>query len=199
MKGDKMRDICVDFETTNTDANHGAILQIGAVRFDLFSGEIGDVFKLSLKVPHNRYWSEGTRAFWNQRADLYKEITSEPVEPREGFIKFVEWVNKSPDPHFWAKPVTFDFNWVQSYCDQYDIKMPFAFWKARDIRSFMLGVYAPRPLPKMSMKVDLVEHDALNDALSEAKWAIDTYKEKVKYEQRTEERIQSQFYAGLHS
>ena len=173
-----MRDICVDVETTSTDPYHGAILQIGAVKFDLFSGKIGDVFSVSLKIPNNRYWSQDTKAFWAKRLDLFNEITSKAVEPAEGFKSFIEWVSTTPDPHFWAKPITFDYNWIQSYCDQYDFKMPFAFWKARDLRSFMLGVYAPRPLPKPTMKNDLVEHDALADALNEAMWAIDVYKQK---------------------
>ena len=58
-----MRDICVDVETTSTDPYHGAILQIGAVKFDLFSGKIGDVFSVALKIPNNRYWSPDTKAF----------------------------------------------------------------------------------------------------------------------------------------
>ena len=56
--------------------------------------------------------------------------------------------------------------------------MRFAFWKARDLRSFMLGVYAPRPLPKPKMKNELTEHDALADAINEAMWAIEVYKQK---------------------
>ena len=174
-----MRDICIDLETTSTDPYHGAILQIGAVKFDLFTGEIGDTFQVSLKIPHNRYWSEDTRQFWAKNLDLYNHITQNAMEPKEGFIKFVEWVKQTHSPHFWAKPITFDFNWIQSYCDQYDIKIPFEFWKARDLRSFMLGVFAPDPLPRVKMKPGLTEHDALQDALSEAMWAIDTYKWKV--------------------
>lgn len=171
-----MRDICVDLETTNTDPHHGAILQIGAVKFDLFTGEMGETFMVSLKIPRNRYWSEGTRSFWGERLPLFNSIIENAKEPKEGFTEFLDWINTTPDPHFWAKPITFDFNWVQSYCDQYDLKNPFAFWKARDLRSFMLGVYAPDPLPKVTMKAGLIEHDALSDAINEASWAIDTYR-----------------------
>lgn len=172
-----MRDICVDLETISTDPYHGAIVQIGAVKFDLFTGEVGETFSVALKIPKNRFWSEGTRSFWGERLQLFNSITENAVEPKEGFTSFIEWVQKTPDPHFWAKPITFDFNWIQSYCDQYDIQIPFAFWKARDLRSFMLGVYAPEPLPRITMKGSLVEHDALSDALSEAMWAIETYRE----------------------
>ena len=103
-----MRDICVDLEATSTDPYHGAIVQIGAVKFDLFTGEIGETFNVSLKIPKNRFWGEGTRSFWGEHLQLFNSITENAVEPKEGFASFIEWVHKTPDPHFWANPITFD-------------------------------------------------------------------------------------------
>lgn len=168
----------IDLETCGTNPNTAAIFQIGAVKFDLVTGEIGETFKISLKKPNNRYWSEDTRQFWASRLSLFNEIVAGEVDAREGLQKFIDWVNKDMiNPRAWSKPLSFDLPFLASYCEQYDIPFPFNHWEQRDLRSFMMGVYGEN-LPKLTMREGLTEHDALSDALNQALWAIDTYKKR---------------------
>lgn len=172
-------DIFVDLETSGVNSNDAGIFQIGAVKFNLFTGEVGETFKVSLKLPKNRYWEEGTRQFWASRYTLYNDIIKESVESEEGFKSFINWVNKENNENIraWSKPLSFDLPFIASYCEQYNVANPFKHWLHRDLRSFMMGVYG-EDMPKVTMKQGLVEHDALADALNETLWAIETWKVK---------------------
>lgn len=172
-------DVFLDLETTSCCPQAGAIFQIGAVKFNLFTGEVGETFKVSLKLPKNRYWEESTRQFWASRYSLYNEIIKDSVEPEEGFKSFINWINKEGNENIraWSKPLSFDLPFIASYCEQYDINNPFKHWHHRDLRSFMMGIYG-EDMPKITMKNGLVEHDALADALNETLWAIDAWKYK---------------------
>ena len=81
-------DIFLDIESTGTNPNTSAIFQIGAVKFNLTSCEIGETFKISLKMPKNRYWQEDTRSFWSTRLSLFNSIVKDEVDTEQGFRKF---------------------------------------------------------------------------------------------------------------
>lgn len=171
-------DCFLDIETTGVNPNTAAIFQIGAVKFNLFTGEIGETFKISLKMPKNRYWQEDTRCFWSSRLALFNDIVKDEVDTEEGFKKFIDWVNKDTlNVRAWSKPLSFDLPFIASYCEQYNVTNPFNHWEHRDLRSFMTGIYGEN-LPKITMKEGLTEHDALADALNETLWAIDTWKRR---------------------
>lgn len=173
-----MRDLMIDLETTGCNPNTAAIIQIGAVKFDLISGTVGDSFKISLKMPKNRYWQEDTRKFWSSRFSLFNEIVKDETDTKEGLEKFIDWVNSDTiNPRAWSKPLSFDLPFIASYCEQYDIHNPFNHWEQRDVRSFLMAIYGEN-VPKLEMKNGLVEHDALADALNQTLWVIDSWKNR---------------------
>lgn len=169
-------DCFIDLETSGVNPNTAAIVQIGAVKFNFNTCEIGETFKIALKMPKNRYWQEDTRRFWSSHLALFNEIVKDEVETEEGFKQFINWVNKDMlNPRAWSKPLSFDLPFIASYCEQYNITNPFNHWEHRDLRSFMMAYYGEN-LPKLTMKEGLVEHDALADAMNETLWLIDTRK-----------------------
>lgn len=171
-------DVMIDLESSGCDPNTGAIIEIGAVKFNLFECKIGESFKISLKMPGNRYWDEDTRKFWSARLPLFNEIVKDEVDTYEGFKQFIDWVNKDTiSPRGWSKPLSFDLPFIASYCRQYEIINPFKHWEQRDVRSFMTGIYGEK-LPKLEMRDGLVEHDALADALNQTLWVVDTWKNR---------------------
>lgn len=42
-----MRDVMIDIEVSACNPNVGGIFQIGAVKFDLASGQVGETFKIA--------------------------------------------------------------------------------------------------------------------------------------------------------
>lgn len=62
----------LDIETTGIDPAHSHIIQIAAVRFNLETKEIDvdNMFDMSLMMMSaNRFWDEGTRAWWGRQKD----------------------------------------------------------------------------------------------------------------------------------
>src|SRR5690348_14707385 len=66
-----MTDMMVDLETTGTSARSG-IIQIGAIKFNPYSREIGGVFDRCPTLLPFRLWDDDTREFWQvKHKDIY--------------------------------------------------------------------------------------------------------------------------------
>ena len=76
-----MINLMVDIETTGLDPTKNAIIQIGALPFDLnilAKGRKG--FKMSLTIPSDRKWNNATKKWWKEtNLELLNEITKNPT------------------------------------------------------------------------------------------------------------------------
>lgn len=141
--GAPMFDYMIDVETTGTNPEENAIIQIAAVRFNRHTKEIDhDFFDRALMVPTGRYWAEDTRDWWMGQPEVLQGILSRAEPPEIVIRAFWEWVAKGSSvmPRaFWAKPTTFDYNFIASYFRQYGLMQPFHFREAIDLNSYLLG------------------------------------------------------------
>jgi hypothetical protein len=137
-------DIMIDTETTGTVPEHCAMFQLVGVKFNLLTREVSpDVFDEALGFAPNRYWQEGGRSFWQKMPNEYKEFVARAKDPGKVMQEFVAWVGKDqPDGgyRFWSKPLSFDWPFVEGYCRQYGIEMPFFYRVARDVNSYVSGL-----------------------------------------------------------
>ena len=159
-------DIMVDLETTGTDIRSAGIIQLSAVMFNLEKCEIGPEFDRCCFLNNQVCWETGTYEWWNRdpkRATILKEIESRAEEPYQIINDFVRWnrVN-GPCKHFWSKPSHFDYTLLDKYFRIYNYKNPFSYWKARDMRSYILGLVFPEELPNLKLESDNA-HNALAD------------------------------------
>jgi hypothetical protein len=138
---DLMTDVMLDIETTGTDAGNNAIIQIGAVKFNFDTEAIGGVFDRCLAIAPRRYWDEGTRTWWRgQNQGVFNDIIARMEEPEPVLRDLIAWANEGAAPlglRMWAKPISFDFGFVQSYMNQYGLPMPFHYRHARDLNTFI--------------------------------------------------------------
>lgn len=142
--GAPMFDYMIDLETTGTNAEETAIIQLAAVRFNRITKEIDHKwFDRCMVVPPGRYWDEDTREWWlNTNPKLLAEILQRGEDTATVMKAFVDWVNagSSIQPKvFWAKPLTFDFVFIASYLRQFGHFQPFSFREAVDLNSYLLG------------------------------------------------------------
>jgi DNA polymerase III epsilon subunit-like protein len=167
-------DIMVDLETTGTNPAYNQILQLAAVKFNLETREVGtDLFDRALLPAPNRFWQEDTRDFWSKLPTVYSSIVQRAEDPKEVLVDFYDWVAKDqPDIEggyrFWAKPITFDWNFVASYYAQYGLPLPFHYRYARDVNSYAAGLRgAPAHVSLDNIVSDFtgVEHNAKWDCL----------------------------------
>jgi len=167
------RDCMVDIETTGLSPDRSAMIQIAAVRFDLQTRDVDtNFFYRALAIPPWRFWDEGTWDWWNKdKADVLRGIIARMEDPKQVISEFSEWVapGGAPGPRFWSKPSHFDFQFIGSYCRDFDVLMPFNFRKAIDMRSFMQGMAYPEAGDDPQIPFSGTAHDALHDALHQIK------------------------------
>ena len=163
--------VSCDIETTGTNPDQNAIIQIGAVRFDPRTGEIDhNVFNRCLRIPENRYWEESTREWWlTNPPHILESIFRRMEDPQKIMVEFLTWIRRDlrNTPVLVAKPVSFEHPFMESYCRQFELPKPWKYWEALDLRSFCHGRgmrYLDQELP-----FDGDQHDALDDAFHQAK------------------------------
>jgi DNA polymerase III alpha subunit (gram-positive type) len=158
-------DVMIDLETTGLAPNNSAIIQIGAVRFNLKERTIGDMFNQSMTIPYGRFWDEGTRNWWAQRGQVYQDIMSVARPPAMVMTQFAQWCEPINSMRFWAKPLSFDFPFLQSYFTQFDLQFPFDFRQANDMNTFIRSLYFPEPMPQLDVPFQGDAHNALMDSI----------------------------------
>lgn len=167
-------DVMVDIETTSLDPHHGAILQIAAVKFNLKELTINadDVFYKSLAIPHNRFWSADTLAWWQKdKLDILTDIYSRQQPPETVMEELEKFSFPIQSLRFWSKPSHFDFTYIDSYFKQFNIPSMFSYRRARDMNSFIAGLYQGEEVPPFEKELAMQgkAHNALDDALFQIK------------------------------
>lgn len=177
-------DVMVDLETTGTSPDETAIIQIAAVRFNLQTGEVDpNVFDMCLSIPPGRYWDEGTRLWWSKMPDVLQDIWKRQRPPELVIRAFADWVNAGnpnrDDLHFWSKPISFDWAFLQSYFRQFQVGNPFHYRYAQDMNTFVRARYYPEVAPNLEKELifDGSEHNALDDVFHQIKVVLTAYEE----------------------
>lgn len=159
-----------DIETTGTDPNSAAIIQICLVKFNLETREISpDVFNKCLSMKPRRFWDEDTRKWWSKMPDTYKSIVSRSEPPEQVIKDMIAWVGRDT-LRFWGKPITFDFSFIDSYCKDYGLPMPFHWRTARDLNSYIAGLRHNAEHPNTDyLEFEGTAHDAFFDTFHQIK------------------------------
>ena len=171
----------VDIETTGLDPNKNAIIQIGALPFDLnIMAKGSKAFKMSLTIPSDREWMPSTKEWWlKTNPDLLKDITSKS----ENFIvvmsRFREYVKSFNDEiRFWSNH-PFDWNFLNNYFVSYGVPRPYKYDAFRDLDTYIVAIVGEnnikkyKPIPKEEL-----EHDALYDCMLQIDWLFESIKNK---------------------
>ena len=167
-------DVMIDIETTGLQPDRNAILQIGAVKFNLETRDVSpEFFDMSLTMPGFRHWDMGTRQWWSQQpASVYNGIVARAKPYKEVMEELQQWVITTPNLRFWSKPTHFDFMFLSSYFSDCDLANPLNYRTAKDMNSFIQGLYGHDPVPEEIEKgvgQDGAAHNALNDCFYQMK------------------------------
>lgn len=155
--------IMVDLESTGTDASHSAIIQLSAVKFDLENMTIdGDMFDQCLLIPGNRFWMEDTRDWWGQQEPhILQNIWGRMRDPGTVMKEFSTWAGVGAV--LWAKPVSFEQPFLQSYFRDFGVNNPFHYSESQDLRSWCRA----RGMPNLDRELPFsgTAHNALDDVI----------------------------------
>lgn len=173
----------IDLETMGNDTN-SAIVSIGAVKFDPYTGKTGDEFYtlVSLQDSLNKgltvsgdtieWWMKQSDAARNHLFDSWLKPVSLATALFEltGFIK-----NDNIDYHIWAKSPSFDCAILKNAFKACDLPLPWDFRKELDVRTL---IYLMPLLKKSGTFVDTadtkgVAHNALDDCINQIRYCCE--------------------------
>jgi DNA polymerase III alpha subunit (gram-positive type) len=168
----QFNDVMVDIETTGTQPEHTAIIQIAAVKFNLAERKLdtANMFNRCLLIPEGRFWDESTREWWGQqKRSILQEIYAKMEDPAKVMQDFGNWAGYSPtEPlRFWAKPTSFDYSFTQSYFRQFGVMNPFHFRYAVDMNSFIRGLARDSSVETFRNDFQGDAHNALFDVINQ--------------------------------
>ena len=168
------RQIVVDLETLSARPN-SCIISIGAVAFTLQDG-ITEEFLINVDPVSCKelglHISKETVQWWStQSKEAIDSWKKDPVPLREAMKKFNEFYGNVSVP-IWGNGASFDITILESAyfaLNDEDINIPWKFWDIYDMRTLtsVLG----RKLEKTG-----INHNALHDAIAEAKLIMDMLK-----------------------
>lgn len=172
-----MRSLMIDAETLGVTAD-AVILSIGAVPFDLATGQVSDEgFYVSVSVDSNlelgRRITESTLLWWLKQSAAAQQVFHEPKEHlREALLQLSDWIG-SNDYEVWSNGADFDIPMLAHAFTQSGLQVPWKFYKSRCFRTYknLPGADKVALPPKEG-----TAHNALADAYNQAQAAVVLHK-----------------------
>jgi len=159
--------VMVDIETLGLDVG-SAILSIGAVRFA--PGRVNNRAEWSISLEscqeHGLEMDAGTLEWWLDQGEEANRVLSGGKDLETVLTAFAEWFGDADE--IWANSPSFDCEILEHAYSQVGVVEPWEFYQERDFRTLDSLSVPPE------MEQEGVEHDALADAVYQAKIASET-------------------------
>lgn len=176
-----MADVMLDLETLGTRPGC-AILSIGGVVFDRFSGELGPEFYMVVNrkscQKNGLFEEQSTLDWWSRQSDEARKVLAEAETASNGLggalIQLTGYLQKlgKRDLLVWGCGSDFDIG-ILTHC--YAVMkqpLPWMFWNSRCLRT-LRDVAPPSHEP---VRKNGVAHSAIDDARNQAQEAIRIFK-----------------------
>lgn len=163
----------IDIETLSTEPN-GVVLSIGACKFTP-DGEIVSEFYQNITPVGQKelglHVCKETIEWWKQFPEAAATLKDDQVDAKTAWNRFFDWYgNQSLET--WARGASFDFvilrQFVKAIYGQHAV-LPWRYWDERCQRT----IEAFHPMPDENREGN--HHNALDDAITQAKHVIDFY------------------------
>jgi DNA polymerase III epsilon subunit-like protein len=172
-----MKNVMIDIETMG-DLNNSAIVSIGAVRFNLETGEIGDEFYVDVDLQDcldNGLKVTGNTIKWwltNSEESRKKIAGTEGVKLSKALRDFSEFIKD--DDIVWSNGLRFDIVILENaYRNCTIIPVPWNFRNERDVRT--LASFAPEIKKKVEKEWKGVLHNPIDDCKKQILYCSETY------------------------
>lgn len=172
-----MDHVSIDLESLGKNPQ-AMITAIGAVKFDPYTGALGDTFYRVIDLEASvggglmdvstvLWWMKQDQAARNHLID--PEVERVPLP--QALVELSEWLGMNddlpedqqyPDVHLWQRGDK-DTQWLTSAYEGLGLKVPFPYWAVSDQRT--LCRWVPQPIEVLR---DGVAHNALDDAIHQA-------------------------------
>jgi inhibitor of KinA sporulation pathway (predicted exonuclease) len=174
-------ELMVDLETLGTSSDC-VVVSIGACIFDLKTNQVISTFYSPLtlqdQLDKGRKIDADTLAWWMKQSDDARRVFQDgAVMTSEGLNTFANWIASNiPDKkrvRAWGNGSNFDISIMEHLYKDYEQPVPWEYYNVMDLRTFRRFVANNAKVEKSG-----VDHNALDDALSQAHFVI-KYSKKV--------------------
>lgn len=169
----KYKDFMVDIETSGLNPGRHAMIQLSCVAFDLNSQQVltETYYDSYLCIPPWRSFSTETLHWWlSKNRNVYDHITSQQgdiVSALVGFAEFVKHHQKEGEaPNFWMRR-PFDWMFVESYFQDFELENPFSYKHVIEMTSFMKGINLSDGMPNVDVQKLGDAHNAYWDCVNQ--------------------------------
>lgn len=182
----KYKDIMLDLETLSLDSN-AVIVSIGAVAFDLHTGETGNQFHFSVDILEQMlnkgHVSEDTLSWWSTQDTVAKsELVSkgtDAVSVQDAISSFNAWVTLNTadlkNTRLWGNGITADNTWIRNLYTRHGEKFILPYWCDNDVRT-LVQLENYDKVMELTGKFEGVKHDAVADCIHQIKMCHTAYK-----------------------
>ena len=189
---ERFGDIMVDLETLGTRQDT-IVLEISAVEFNRYTGEIGEVFDAKLDIDdqlsYRRSLSRETLQWWFKQDEaaiknVFDDVGGIKFETSTALFEFSNFVERCDNKcnsdsdrrvvKLWGNGSIFDLGILQNMyetCFQ-NMKLPWKFWAVNDVRT----IVDLNPDVKKNCEFDGTPHCAVDDCKHEIKYLVETLK-----------------------
>lgn len=166
--------LMLDIETMGNQS-YSSILSIGALEFDIETGNTGNPFYMTIDLQScldlGLIVNAGTITWWmQQNEEARRELTqTDRVDIVEALERFAEFCDENY--YIWGNSARFDCGILQNAYDKLGMNIPWDFRKERCLRTLV----AFDPLIKAGMKREGTAHNALDDCRFQIKYTCKTW------------------------
>jgi len=177
-----MSDLMLDLETLG-NGNDAAIVSIGACVFNPFGGEITELFYRTIDLEissHPGDLDPGTVLWWLKQDEAARKALTDPKQHEtlplgEALNQLRGFIIANDANRLWSNGPTFDEVIIRSAFRRYEMEFPIPFFGSRCVRTVRGLPNAPKAKP-----VHGTAHNALDDAVSQAKHVQEIYRSLVR-------------------
>ncbi|ENO0555095.1 3'-5' exoribonuclease, partial [Escherichia coli] len=178
--------LMLDLETMGTNTN-APIVVIGAVFFDPQTGEIGPTFYIVISLADAMTTGavpDGSTIEWwlAQSSEARSAILVDQVKLKDALLRFREFISEHSDEKFvqvWGNGATFDNTILRRSYERQGITCPWHYCNDRDVRTIVEQGKTIDFDAKTAIPFEGVRHNALDDALHQAKYVTATIQKMI--------------------
>lgn len=163
----------LDLETMGNQS-YSAIVSIGAVEFDVVSGETGKEFyrgvSLQSAMDLGLVVNADTLMWWmNQNEQARKKVTEGADSITRVLLEFANFCNT--DYEIWGNSARFDLGILQNAYNKANLPIPWNFRKERCVRTLV----SLNPIIQKEFSYEGVAHDPISDCKNQIEYCSATW------------------------
>ncbi|MBS9442451.1 3'-5' exonuclease [Photorhabdus heterorhabditis] len=177
-----MNNLMIDLETMGNTPN-SPIISIGAVFFEPSTGDLGASTSINISLESSMQRGAAPDAstimWWMQQSEQARASVSEATKPlNEALLEFRQFINTNVNSKYlqvWGNGASFDCVILRNSYGLCGLTIPWVWWNDRDVRTIVEMGKAIGFDPKRDMPFDGIRHNALDDAIHQAKYVSAIY------------------------